>query len=75
VFGIAIGSEARYPKNKLFDILLKKILIECLLFSANAAIFQQYHGEKKLIVNEMMMRSTLYHTNTSESWILTALAH
>ena len=51
-------------KNKLFDILLKKILIECLLFSANAAMFQQYHGENKLIVNEMMTRSALYYTNT-----------
>jgi hypothetical protein len=28
-----------------------------LLFSANSAIFQLYHGENKLIINEMMMRS------------------
>jgi hypothetical protein len=33
---------------------------EWLLFSANSAIFQQYHGENKLIFNEMMMRSALY---------------
>ena len=33
---------------------------EWLLFNANAAIFQLYHGENKLIFNEMMMRSALY---------------
>jgi hypothetical protein len=30
------------------------------LFSANSAIVQQYHGENKLIFNDMMMRSVLY---------------
>jgi len=30
-----------------------------LLFNANAAIFQLYHGENMLIFNEMMM-SALY---------------
>jgi len=35
-------------------------LSELLLFSANSAIAQLYHGEKKLIFNEMMMRSALY---------------
>ena len=29
-------------------------------FNVNSAIFQLYHGENKLIFNEMMMRSTLY---------------
>ena len=33
---------------------------EWLLFDANSAIFQLYHGETKLIFNEMMMRSALY---------------
>jgi hypothetical protein len=28
------------------------------LFNANSAIFQLYHGENKLIFNEMMMQST-----------------
>jgi len=28
-----------------------------LLFNANSAIFQLYHGENKLIFNEMMTRS------------------
>jgi len=32
-----------------------------LLFNANSAIFQLYHGENKLIFNETMMRrSALY---------------
>jgi len=30
------------------------------LFNANSAIFQLYYGEKKLIFNEMMMKSALY---------------
>ena len=38
------------------------------------AIFRLYHGEKKLIFNEMMMRSTLYQTNTL-SWIFIVLGH
>jgi hypothetical protein len=29
---------------------------EWLLFNANSAIFQLYHGENRLIFNEMMMR-------------------
>ena len=28
--------------------------------AANSAIFQLYHGENKLIFNEMMMRSALH---------------
>ena len=34
-----------------------------MLFSANSAIFQQNHGENKLPLNKMIMRSTLYQTN------------
>jgi hypothetical protein len=33
---------------------------EWLLFNANSAMFQLYHGENKLIFNELMVRSTLY---------------
>ena len=33
-----------------------------------------YHGENKLIFNEIMMRSSLYKTNTL-SWIYIVLAH
>ena len=35
---------------------------------------QLYHGENKLIFNEMMIRSALYQTNTL-SWIFIVLAH
>ena len=47
---------------------------EWLLFNATSAIFQLYHGENKLIFNEMMMRSALYYTNTL-SWIFIVLAN
>jgi hypothetical protein len=39
-----------------------EILSEWLLFNANSAIFQLYHGKNKLISNEVM-RSALYKTN------------
>jgi hypothetical protein len=35
------------------------IVSEWLLFKANLAILQLYDGENMLIVNEMMIRSTL----------------
>jgi len=45
----------------------QKIYTECTIFAsewllcnANGAIFQLYHGENKLIFNEMMMRSALH---------------
>ena len=46
----------------LFLLLLKTVIYDMttrkwLLFSANSTIFQLYHGENKLIFNEMMMRS------------------
>ena len=31
-----------------------------IVVNANSAIFQLYHGENKLIFNEMMMSSALY---------------
>jgi hypothetical protein len=37
---------------------------EWLFSNGNSAIFQPYHGENKLIFNEMMMRSALIYTNT-----------
>ena len=40
---------------------------EWVLLNANSAIFQLYHGEKKLIFNEMIMRSALYQINTLSS--------
>jgi hypothetical protein len=36
------------------------LLNEWLLFNANSAIFQLYHGESKLIFNYMMIRSALF---------------
>jgi hypothetical protein len=47
---------------------------EWLLFSANSANFQLYHGENKLIFNEMIMKSALYYTNML-SLIFIVLAH
>jgi len=44
----------------IFQKLQKEWGSEWLLFNANSAIFQLYHGENKFIFNEMMMRSALY---------------
>ena len=33
---------------------------ECVLLDDNSAFVQLYHGESKLIFNEMMMKSALY---------------
>jgi hypothetical protein len=40
--------------------LRRKEVSEWLLFNANSAIFQLYHGENKLIYNEMMTSSALF---------------
>ena len=53
---------------------LSRWVSEWLLFNANAAILQLYHGEKKLLFDEMMLRSALYLTSTL-SWIFIVLAH
>ena len=44
---------------------------EGLLYNANSAICQLYHGKNKLILNKMMIRSALYQTNML-SWIFSA---
>ena len=44
---------------------------EWLFFIVNSALCQLYHGEHKLIFNELMMRSALYYINTL-SWIYSA---
>ena len=56
--------QSTYKKK---PVILKSLGIpvnpyECkwLLFNANSAIFQLYHGENKLSFNEMMMKSALY---------------
>ena len=46
---------------------------DCCLASTQQ-FFQLYHGENKLIFNEMMMRSALFQTNTL-SCIFIVLAH
>ena len=50
-----------YSRNVSFILNLSD-LSELLLFNTNAAIFQlyMYHGENKLIFNEMMMRFSLH---------------
>jgi hypothetical protein len=58
--------------HNLFPIKQWEWLSE--LLNANSAIFQLYHGENKLIFNEMVMRSALYLTNML-SWIFIVLAH
>jgi hypothetical protein len=45
-----------------YNIVIQFIVLfvfrgEELLFNANVAIFQLYHGQNKLIFNEMMMRT------------------
>ena len=44
-------------------IYRKEWVIELLLFNANSAILQLYHGENKLTLNEMEMRYALFSTN------------
>jgi hypothetical protein len=60
--------------NRSTDNTMVNRASEWLLFNANSAIFHLYHGETKLIYNEMMMRHALYQTNTL-SWIFIVLAH
>jgi hypothetical protein len=44
--------------------ILASSVVDCgfWLFNTNSAIFQLYHGNNKLIFNEMMMRSALFKT-------------
>jgi hypothetical protein len=44
------------------------------MLSANSAMFQLYHGEHKIVFNEMMMRSALSQTNTL-IWMFIVPAH
>jgi len=51
-----------FLENILYQssLLLIRGESEWLLFNTNSSIFQLYHGEYKLIFNEMIMRSGLY---------------
>jgi hypothetical protein len=62
------GNSARAQNTPIF-----MGVSEWLLFNSNSAIFQLYHGENKLIFDEMMMRSAFYLTNTLR-WIFIAPA-
>jgi hypothetical protein len=63
-----MGNPEKQSKNTTQYVLDTKVkntnnaswLSERLLFNANSAIFQLYHGENKLIFNEMIMSSALY---------------
>jgi hypothetical protein len=77
---IDTDSDIENANRKLAVLLLRKgnyqysewvseWVSECCLIP----IFQLYHGENKLVFNEMMMRSTLFKTNTL-SWIFIVLA-
>jgi len=52
-----------YPSDFVQMLLVTKIIhkvsSDC-FFNANSAILQLFHGGNKIIVNEMMMRATLY---------------
>ena len=48
----------RVTLTKMHDVVF--YYGEWLLFNANSAIFQLYHGENKLTFDEKMMRSALY---------------
>ena len=47
---------------------------EWFLLKGNSAIFQLYHGENKLIFNEMMIKFALFQTNKL-GWFVIALVH
>ena len=68
------SSPSYNPKTNPFSYKKHILLSEWLLFNTNSANFQLYHGEIKLIFNEMMMRSALYQINLL-SWLFIGLAH
>ena len=47
-------------KSKCMFVFHREWVSEWLLFNTNSAIFQLYHGENKLIFNEMVMRSVFF---------------
>ena len=61
VLKVALNTIEQTNKNRTNRIdLTRGELSEWLLFNTNSAIFQLYHGENKLIFNEMMLRSAVY---------------
>jgi hypothetical protein len=55
-----IGGFTGYSINKTDCHDIAEWVSERLLFNANSAIFQLYHGSNKLIFNEMLMMSALF---------------
>jgi hypothetical protein len=60
IYCVMYKNEPRAQSNLALVKWVSEWVSEWLLFNANSAIFQLYHGENKLIFNEMMMRSALY---------------
>ena len=58
---LALGDLDLECISKLIFFFFLNWVSDWLLFKANSAIFQPYHGKNKLIVNEkMMMKTALY---------------
>ena len=55
----------QYNMSKI-DIFNKNYHRVIVVLKPTQQLFQLYHGENKLIFNEMMMRSTLYQTNKTQ---------
>ena len=58
--GIELLTIILFIIKQIHWIWVSEWVSDWLLFNANSAIFQLYHGENKLIFYEMMMRSTLF---------------
>jgi hypothetical protein len=46
--------------DDMIKMYRQKLVSEWLLFSVNSAICQLFHGENKVIINEIMMRFILF---------------
>ena len=66
-----VAGPMNYVTRLFWDFMSSEWISVCI---CNTAIFQLYHGDNKLIFNEMMMRSALYQTNTRR-WFFIVLAH
>jgi len=69
VSGCTVGEP---PPAPFFPLVIW--VSEWFLLNTNSAIFQLYHGENKLIFNEMMMMFALFSSNKL-SWNFIVLVH
>jgi hypothetical protein len=64
------ASQYSAPRFELMSNGIGGVMVSVLASSAvirvNSTIFHLYYGENKLIVNEMMMRSALFHGASSQ---------